>query len=292
MVRISDKQIFGAQTQRIARARVETSRLQAQAASGQRVIRPSDDPGSFGRIAGLDHRLAALEGTRQSAARVLSRFEVAEGALGDMESVLERARELTIGGLNGAQSAATRQSTAHEVRALREHMLGLANTKVDGQFIFSGTRTDRPPLADDGTYQGGGAGSPVKIGVGSPIDAAIDGQRFLAGGASVLQTLDRIVAALEGNDPAALGQELDALTGLEDQIIDARTDLGARIGRVRMSEALAEEVTFELTRQRAGEADADMASVISQLVGQEQALQAAVQIAGRSMQTSLLDILR
>ena len=290
-MRISDKQIFGRQTRLINRNRAEHARLQDQAASGRRINRPSDDPASFGRVADINHKLASLEGFKNNASMARTRLQSAEGALYDATEVISRAMELTVGSLNGGRNADNRRATALEVRALGEQLQSLANTRVNGQFIFSGTRTDTPTLAQDGTYQGGGAGSLVKIGEGAPIDIAIDGSEIFAGEANLGLLLSEIADAMEANDLDALGSHLGNLQVAEDQVIDARTDMGARLSRLDLSEALSEEIDFQLQRERGHVRDADMASVISQLISREQSLQAAVQVAGRSLQPSLLDVI-
>jgi len=290
-MRISDRQIFGRQTRLINRNRAEHARLQDQAASGKRVSRPSDDPSAFGRISEVNHRLAAVEGHRTNASAARTKLQTAESAIFETTDNVARAVELTVRSLNGSLNADNRSSIAAEIRTISQHLRGVAETRLDGQYIFSGTSTDTPPLASDGSYQGGGQGNLVKVGQGQPVDIAIDGSSIFAGPGNLIGLLDELATALDANDVNAVGAKLDGLKNAQDQVINAQTDIGARISRVNLSETLSEEIDFRLQKERGELQDADIASVISELVSREQSLQAAVQVAGRSLQPSLLDVL-
>ncbi len=291
MTRVTDRQILTQHTARIGRTRAEQSRLQEQIASGKRVQRPSDDPQSYSHLERLSHRLAQLEGAGQTAAASRTRLETADKALDNMHNTLSRVRELTIQGLNSSYNTNDRQDIAAELRQLSDHFGALTATRIDGEYVFSGTKTDTPPLADDGTYQGGGPGTVVEIGDNTRVDVAVIGDELFDGDVNIVQLLSELAEQMETEDLDALGDNLANLDAAEEQLIVGRTSVGARISRIDVAETLTEDIRLGILKEQQDVGDTDVASAISELLVQERSLQAAVQVAGRSIQPSLLDIL-
>ncbi len=290
-MRVTDQQMFAQQIQRIGRVREKQAGLQEQIASGQRVVRPSDDPGAFGRLARLETRQSALESFAQNAGVARSQLNLADDALLNVSDALSRVRELAVQGSNDTYNASDRQDIAQELRGLRDHVMSLSNTQYDGQYIFSGTRTDRPPLAQDGAYQGGGGGTVVKVGESAKVDIAMEGGAIFDADVNTIGTIDAIITSLEGNDPSALGDLFSDLDTAQQQVVRAQTSIGARLGRVEVAEQMRDEVLIHLQDESRDLGESDVADVVSKLVAQERALQAAVQMSQRAQQPGLLSIL-
>ena len=103
--------------------------------------------------------------------------------------------------------------------------------------------------------------------------------------------MDDIIADLESDDTNSLGTRVDGLELAENQLIKARSGLGAKLRRVEVTTELTADIRAQLSQESQRLGDADIAAVISNLMTQEQSLQAAVQVAGRTMTPSLLDVL-
>src|SRR3546814_3914414 len=56
--------------------------------------------------------------------------------------------------MNASADAVAREALAVEIEGLREHMLGVANTKHLGRPLFGGTTSNDDAFAADGSYQG------------------------------------------------------------------------------------------------------------------------------------------
>lgn len=178
-----------------------------------------------------------------------------------------------------------------EIRELQEQFEALSATRYDGQYVFSGTRSDTPPLDNNGDYQGGGPGTVVEVGDNTQVDLAIDGSAIFDDNVNVMQVFSDLITNLQNNDTVALGNSLDEITSAEEQVIIGRTEIGARLSRVQVAEQLSQDIKVVLASEEQDAGDTDVATAISELMTQERSLQAAVQIAGRSLQPSLLDIL-
>lgn len=67
---------------------------------------------------------------------------------------MSKVRELAVEAQNDTNGEPERQAIGVEVKQLKEQLLNIANTQVNGRYIFNGTNSDKPPVTDngDGTY--------------------------------------------------------------------------------------------------------------------------------------------
>jgi flagellar hook-associated protein 3 FlgL len=290
-MRITDTQVYGQQVRRINRLRGEQVSLHEQVASGRRVSRPSDAPDAWARLSRLAYREQGVDAYNAQGDALRTRLSAAESALSQVTNLLQRARELTVQGLNGSYSASERRSFAAELSGIREHMVQLANTEQDGQHLFSGVKTDSPPFNAQGEYLGGEAGVLVQVGEGVKVDAALDGGEVFAGEVDIFAMLGELIVGFEANDVGSLDGALEEIRGAEEQILRSQTDLGGRLNRIDLAREMSDELKLVFSRERQFVGDTDLAATISQMAGLEQALQAAVQVSQTTMQPGLLDIL-
>ena len=71
-----------------------------------------------------------------------------------MEEGMNRARTLFISAANDTNDKTSLDAIAKELRSLETHFKNLANTSINGKYLFSGSALNTKPIADDGTYMG------------------------------------------------------------------------------------------------------------------------------------------
>src|SRR3546814_20053690 len=69
-------------------------------------------------------------------------------------SVFSRVRNLALQGMNASSGPEAREALAVEIEGLREHMIGVANTKHLGRPLFGGTTGTDQAFDPNGTYIG------------------------------------------------------------------------------------------------------------------------------------------
>jgi flagellar hook-associated protein 3 FlgL len=130
------------------RQQAELARTQLQVSTGQRVLRPSDDPVAAARILGLDTALERNAQYQDNADAARNRLSLEESALGGAGDLLQRVRELALQANNATQSAETRAAIAVEIRQLGDELLRIANSQDGGgQYLFAGYATKTEPFA-------------------------------------------------------------------------------------------------------------------------------------------------
>src|SRR5690606_30354221 len=127
--------------------------------------------------------------------------------------------DLTLHAGNGAATADDRAAAASELRTLRDTLFEFANARdEEGNYLFSGSQLDQPPLGEDATgviYQGDSLRRevPVANGVTIPANETIESVYF--DGGNFFNELDGFIADLEVGGPA-LATTLPVITiGIE-----------------------------------------------------------------------------
>ncbi|KGM13066.1 flagellar hook-associated protein FlgL [Cellulomonas bogoriensis] len=273
------------------------SRLQAQMSGGKVITRPSDDPGGTAAVLQLRSDKRAAEQHSRNIDNGLGWLGSIDSALTTSLASLRRARDLTVQGANGANSAQAREAIAIELEGIRDAMLSEANTTHLGRSVFAGTSDAGMAFTGpDGTppYAWTGATSSSverRITPDTTVRVDVDGAAAYGQGAeSVFALIDSIVTGLRtGGDVAPL------LNGLDDRMKAMLGELGSvgtRYGQLETAQQANQKTLMDLKSQISGIEDIDLAEVIVELQSQEVAYQAALGATARVLQPSLLDFLR
>lgn len=294
--------------------RLRLARVQEQAATGLRINRPSDDPVGAGEAAALRSRLEATAQLDRNLGQAEVRLRSVETALFRTTNVLVRARELAIQGANDTLDAAGRAQIATEIEGLHAELVAAGNTTTAGARVFSGHASDTAPFVPSGPFVGGSpsptvafAGDAseveVQIGGGARLAATLDGRRVFLGDADGNGTPDPgredLFDVLADLRDALLADDRDAIAAVTDRLDAGQGQLNEELARVGSRSARVDSERENLARREESLAvrlsevqDADTIRVLSDLVREETALQAALQVTARVVQPSLLDFLR
>jgi flagellar hook-associated protein 3 FlgL len=279
------------------------SATQRKLSSGKEITRPSDDPYGTSRALALRGELEAVRQHQRNVDESNGWLSVTDTALGQMDDIVQRARELLVqGGSDGAGQTA-RDSIALEIDNLIDALKQQGDAQYDGRFIFGGTQTQtRPYAVGGGDGYAGDAGTiarEVGPGVSLPINqlgSALLGSGQGAADGKLLDNLRTIAQHLRGGtqaDAAALrGTDLQALDANLQDLLKTRAAVGALQRRMDSAKARLsqlEETTTDLLSQTE---DADMAKTLVSYSTQQAVYQSALKAGANIVQASLLDFLR
>lgn len=291
---------------------VRQNRLQTQAATGQRILNPEDDPAAVRRVLNLQNDARAVKSYRNNIVRLQEVATVTNDALNGVKKLIDRAQEIAnlAGGLRSPEEM---KSYAAEVNQLLQQAVQYANTKSRESYIFSGTISEAPPFkltmlpdgtANDVRYSGNSELAQVDVGDHAPIavgvpGANVDGQGphgvFIDHrlGVDVFAHLVSLRNHLQtGDAQAAASTDLAALKTDQDNLIDHLGGNGAVLSRLEASDALLRSRGAAVERLVSNEADADLAETLIRLQETQNAYQAALQTAGTMLRQSLLDYIQ
>lgn len=296
-MRVADQQIYGILLGNLQRSRSQILTAQDQISSQRKVSNPSDDPSAFGQIV-LDK--SALSQTAQWTRNIdfgTARVDAADQALGQVQNLITRVRELTIEASSDTTSAEGRRTIAKEVRQLQRQLVQLGNTEVAGQAIFAGTKTDISPFlitsGDNVTYQGNSETQSIAVSENQTVQILVPGSSMFTGSSTnIFDSLRDLLTALEGNDRNGIQAGLGNLDLATAQISDAQGTVGALANRLHVTHDALDTATLTISKAISDNQDADLAKAIAQLSLQQVSVQAASQAFARIFDTSLLNYLR
>jgi flagellar hook-associated protein 3 FlgL len=272
-----------------------TSRLQSsqqealqQASTGRRVNAPSDDPTAAAEFLRQKARLDQTGRYRKGIEYAQSDLELAEGALDEAGTIMQRVREITVQGSNGSITDSERSALAVELEGLRSSMLGLANTRGSKGSIFAGSQTDADAFDSGGVFQGDDAENHIALGSGLTVQTNASGaQAFTAaGGRDIFADLATLHDALLAKDDATVRASLETIDAGHKQLLSSQASVGVILDRLDTSNGVLEQA--ELTLQTSSEATVAVEAhkAYSRLVSLGQALETSLTVTRQILDTS------
>lgn len=151
-----------------------------QIASGLKIQYAKDDVAAFSQTMRLDNEISALNQIKSSTQNGAKIVTQTDSVMNEFTTTMDRMRVLLIQASNDASSDISRDAISVELRGLEEHLTSLANTSINGQYLFSGTAVDTKPIID-GKYMGNDGSMNSLLGSGVKQAHNIDGGTLFLG---------------------------------------------------------------------------------------------------------------
>ena len=285
-MRVTDTMLWDLSRKHLVRAQARLFTATGRVASGLRLEKPSDAPADMAQLRSVDASLARLRSGEVGASRAELQLRGSEAVLGDIGSLLARAREITITGADGSQSAAGRDAMAVEVAGLRDQVRSLANTRVAGVYVFGGFKTAAPPFLTNGTYVGDDGMREVEVLPGLRLSANVSGRQAFtaAGGTELLAVLAQLETDLRANDATAVATRMDDLETSSRQVLSQRVLAGAQLVRIESADAVRADSIARLEAARSGLRDADVPGAITEMAQAQNSLRLALETASQILE--------
>jgi len=168
-VRVSTYQMHNDALRTISAHQSAIAHNQVQLSTGNRIIRPSDDPVGAAQLAGFERDLGTIEQYQRNIGVARGDMMLIDDALADASSLLQNAREESVRALNGIMTDQDRKGIAQEIRQIADQLLAVANTSDEaGRFVFAGFQANTKPFVAVGggviSFQGDDGQRSVQIG--------------------------------------------------------------------------------------------------------------------------------
>ncbi|MBX6342151.1 MAG: flagellar hook-associated protein FlgL [Thermomicrobiaceae bacterium] len=290
-MRVTQNMLTDTMLRNLSRNTARLERLQDQLSSGQMVSRPSDDPIAAAVILRLDGDRAQTEQFIENVDDGIAWLNTTDQALSSISDAVQRAQELAIRAANDALSSDDRQAIAMELRALSDHVVQVANTKVAGQYIFAGQRTHTAPF-DSGfppTYQGDAGAIVRQVDTGTTVTVNVVGSAAIQ---PVLDAIHSAYLAVTSGDSAAMQASIDQIDAAHSTLLAAQAQVGATTNRLEAQRERLLDVKTNVAKLRSETQDVDMAEAMMNYSVQELAYRAALEAGAKAIQPTLVDYLR
>ncbi|MDR3321904.1 MAG: flagellar hook-associated protein FlgL, partial [Synergistaceae bacterium] len=121
--------------------------IQQELSTQRRYNAASDNPNAVTKGMGIETMMTETEQYIKNLADAQSWLKFTESSLGDMTDRFQRIRELTIYAGDPALTEVDRQAIAEEIRQIKLEMVSLANSTIEGEYLFAGLKTGTTPFS-------------------------------------------------------------------------------------------------------------------------------------------------
>lgn len=294
------------------RLNARQSRLQVEAATGQRIQFPEDNPSAMRRVLDLQAESQTLAQYRTNISRLTDQTAATYSSVRAVRNVSDRAGEIATLA-DGTRSPQELNIYATEVSQLIQQAVQLMNSQSQGDYLFSGTKSDTPPFAltldangnvASVTYQGNTSVTAAEIAANVKLSVQALGANTTGTGSRGVITDSRAGAdffqhlinlqnnLLAGDTTAIADTTRGQLAADEQNLITHIARLGSLTARLEAGAAVALDRTTSLEKLISREADADLSETLVRLSETQTAYKAALQSGATILNLSLLDYLR
>ncbi|MGY4688915.1 flagellar hook-associated protein FlgL [Salibacterium sp. K-3] len=207
--------------------------LQEQLSTGKKITKASQDP--VVAMSGIRYRgeTNQIQQFQRNVGEVNNWMNSTDSALDKTTEAMQRIRELTTQAANGSYEEGQRENMAEEVTQLTQHIADMANSEVNGKYIFNGTETTNPPVLDpekgvdadladyqvinDGDEYGHTGGTTFENGAGDTIELIYNGDNL----SSVEKNgtaIDKEEIVMTRADTNTNAVEMEVMDGVEMQV--------------------------------------------------------------------------
>ena len=303
-MRISSSTIYDASVSAMQQQSAKLLQAQQQISTGRRMLTPADDPIAAAQALQVTQAQTMNAQYSTNAGSASDSLTLEESILGNITSLLQDVRTISVNAGNGALNSSDRAILATDLSGRYQQLLGLANTiDGNGQYLFSGYQGGVRPFTEvaPGTvaYNGDQGQRLIQISASEQLavsDAGSDVfQRIpVAGGGyqDVFKTIDDLVQLLQ-TSPGGAGLTTGLATALSNidnalnNVITVRTSAGSRLKELDAVQSTGEDRALQYSQTLSRLQDVDYAKAAAELAQQQVSLQAAqqsyVKVAGLSL---------
>ncbi|MBK8475531.1 MAG: hypothetical protein IPL39_04265 [Opitutaceae bacterium] len=298
MLRITSNSLATRLTTDLTRLSSNQSRLTQQMASGKRLVDASDDVPATGRVMSYESEKRMLQQFERNAQRGLTDIAVSSTALTAINKIAGQVFNLAPAA-SASGDPSQHAAIATQINGLMEQAVSLANTQVNGNYLFGGEESGTAPFT---TTRDPGTGQITAVTYGGTVGAAplID----VSDGAQVATTnsgaqnqqlesfLNNLVAlrdAVAINDKPTIATTQNTLGDDEDNIVNMASTLATSQFRIEVTRTQNTTRFNQLANLSGGETDIDLAETIVKYQTSDRSYQAALAAGAKMMQRSLLD---
>src|SRR5437016_3778991 len=271
----------------------QMANAELQVTSGKKVNKPSDDPAAASDIVRISGEKAVDDQFSRNIDAAKSRLTAADNALNGVQTMLDRIVQL---GLAATTTGSDTKSSIPEIQGLRDQMISVANTTVQGRYIFGGSLTTTPAYVKQNdssvTYAGDSNAVVLQVARDNAMQVQVPGSDVFSGNIDVFDTMSQMINAMQAGDNNAVAAQVNKLQQLSDTVSTARSRVG---GYMNVADDLSSQLTtrnIARTSELNNVQTADTAQSLTQLTLTQTNLQATLAVGARIAQMNLLDYIR
>jgi len=281
----------------LAQTQQQINSDEQQIASGMSVNLPSDNPAAAADLVQNADQSSQADEFRRSIGSIQGEMQNADSTLNSVITSLQQAISLGVEGANGTVNSADRAAIITQIQGIQSQLLSLANLSYQGNYVFSGTKTQTTPYVVDPnspsgvTYEGNTGVNSVTLGSHFTLQTNLPGsQLFSSSGTDMFQSIQDLITSLQSGTgiDAAVTEVSNASSSIDAQ----RVFYGNALNQLTAQQTYLSTETTQLAQQQNTVGGADLTAVISNLTTAQTSVQATLEAVGQTAHTNLFEYLK
>lgn len=269
----------------------EMNTASQQFSTGKKLLSLKDSPSASAEVVDLRARLSELDQYQSNNDSGTFFLNVADSALNSLNNLITSIFTTGSAVASGTNTAELRGIAAVQVRSLRDQVLALANTEADGRYIFAGSKTLSTPFTISGdavTYHGDLTVNSIEVADGVQVQQNVPGSTTFQ---AAFDNINALLAAMDSNDGAAIGDALSHFSSTLSGISQVRTQVGSNLSELSDLKSELDSGKTNITARRSQIEDANQAEAVTKLTQTQTAIQASLKVQSLVRQYNLFDFL-
>jgi len=269
--------------------------------SGVRMRQVSDYPDQVSTLLQARAALSASQQISTNLTGVSTEVNTGEQTMESAVQLFDQVQTLGAEGATGTQTAATRATLGQQLQSIEQQFVGLANTSIEGRYIFSGNSDQTAPYTYDVTqadpvsaYQGTASTRVALNPNGTTFPVALTAQQIFDSSdptTNMFTALNGLITSLNNNDQAGITTATNGLAGVAQYLNNELAFYGTTQDNVTAATNDAATQQTQLQTQISSLQDTNATSTILDMTQAQTDEQAALQSEGQLPRSTLFDFL-
>ncbi len=263
-------------------------------ASGKALQVASDDPVKFSMVSRYKESQMRNDQYLKNIVDGMGWVNTSAGNIEDFYEYAMTAKDIAYRVADDTLNDDDRQVLKDRLNKTIENVVGLANSKYLGKYLFSGTKTlEEPPFSYDGTevsYNGNSSNISRRIADNIDVNINIAGTELID--TDIFSNMIALRDGIINNDQTQLSESIDELESSIERLMSISTSIGLLKNQFELARNRLEVSNTNLDSFISDLEDVDMAKAIAQYNAEEIAYQAALQTISNTLNMSLLNFLQ
>lgn len=307
-MKISTNQMFNNSTNQLVTAQSKVAEMQAQLATGTKLVKASDEPQLAAVVLRLETAVAEHESFQRNLSLVDERLALEESIVLSVDNILTRIQELAVQGASDTVADSDRQYIGAEVKGLRDALVGLANSQDnEGRYLFAGSQSGSAAYRIDNGGQVSYAGDleTLKVNIASNRSiqlnkpgpevfgsVTIANEQGVESNSSFFDVIDDLISALDTGDTTGVSKGIGSIDLIHQKSTLALVSIGVTRSNIEFELDVHEEAKITLESVLSREKDVDYSVLVTELSAQMVGLEALQSSFAKIAQMTLFDYLR
>ena len=153
-MRVTNLLIYNQFLDSYKKSSLELSKISNELSSGKKINNSYDDTLSYSDSLRLSFEESSFEQIKEISSQAKSFANNSDQILNQFTESLNEFKTKLLQANNASQDLTSINAIANDLERIKEHMMDLANTSINGQYLFSGNALKTKPIDREGNYYG------------------------------------------------------------------------------------------------------------------------------------------